>query len=74
MPSEDFGIYGLEGYKIPTMMFWLGAIAPHKFAAAAAAGTLVPGPHNSHFAPLPEPTLRTGVLGMTSAAIALLQK
>lgn len=71
--SEDFGILGLEGRKIPTVMFGLGAIDPDKFAAAAAEGKLVPGPHNGHFEPAPEPTLRTGVTAMTSVAIALLQ-
>jgi hippurate hydrolase len=71
--SEDFGILGLEGRKIPTMMFGLGAMDPGKFAAAAAAGKLLPGPHNSRFEPVPEPTLRTGVTAMTSVAIALLQ-
>jgi hippurate hydrolase len=71
--SEDFGILGLEGRKIPTMMFGLGAIDPAKFAAAAAEGKLVPGPHNSRFEPAPEPTLRTGVTAMSAVAIALLQ-
>ncbi len=74
MASEDFGAFGLEGHKIPTVMFWLGAIDPEKFVAAQAAGKLLPGPHNSHFQPDPEPTLRTGVIAMTSVAIALLQK
>jgi hippurate hydrolase len=55
-------------------MFWLGAMNPEKFAAAQAAGTTLPGPHNSHFEPDPEPTLRTGVLAMSSVAISLLQK
>ncbi len=72
--SEDFGIFGLEGRKIPTVMFGLGAIDPVKFAAARAEGRLLPGPHNSRFEPVPEPTLRTGVKAMTSVAIALLQK
>jgi hippurate hydrolase len=72
--SEDFGIFGLEGRKIPTVMFGLGAIDPVKFAAAKAEGRLLPGPHNSRFEPLPEPTLRTGVKAMTSVAVALLQK
>jgi amidohydrolase len=71
--SEDFGIFGLEGHKIPTVIFWLGAIDPAKFAEAASAGKLVPGPHNSHFEPMPDPTLRTGVKAMSSVAIALLQ-
>jgi amidohydrolase len=74
MASEDFGVLGLEGRKIPTAMFWLGAMDPAKFADAHAAGKLLPGPHNSRFEPSPEPTLRTGVKAMTSVAVALLQK
>src|SRR6202023_720039 len=37
MASEDFGVLGLEGRKIPTVMFWLGAMDAAKFAAAQAA-------------------------------------
>jgi len=73
MASEDFGLFGLDGHRIPTLMFWLGAMDPGKFAAAQAAGNSLPGPHSSLFEPLPEPTLRTGVNAMTSVAIALLQ-
>jgi hippurate hydrolase len=74
MASEDFGVFGLEGHQIPTVMFGLGAMDPVKFAAAKAAGTMLPGPHNSRFEPDPEPTLQTGVTAMTSVAISLLQK
>jgi len=74
MGSEDFGIFGLDGHKIPTVMFRLGAMDPAKFAAAQAQGKLLPGTHSSRFEPLPEPTLRTGVTAMTSVAMALLQK
>jgi hippurate hydrolase len=74
MASEDFGELGLEGHKIPTFMFWLGAMDPARFAAAQAEGKTLPGPHTSRFQPLPEPTLRTGVVAMTSVAISLLQK
>jgi amidohydrolase len=73
MASEDFGLFGLDGHKIPTVMFMIGAMDPAKYAAAKAEGKELPGPHNSHFEPLPEPTLRTGVQAMTSTAIALLQ-
>jgi amidohydrolase len=73
MASEDFGLFGLEGHKIPTVMFWLGAMDPAKLAQAQAEGRSLPGPHTSKFQPLPEPTLRTGVTAMSSAAIALLQ-
>jgi amidohydrolase len=74
MASEDFGLFGLEGHRIPTVMFWLGAMDPVKLAAAQAAGKSLPGPHTSLFEPIPEPTLRTGVTAMTSGAIALLQQ
>jgi hippurate hydrolase len=73
MASEDFGVFGLEGHKIPTVMFGLGAMDPTKFAEAQAAGKSLPGPHTSLFQPSPEPTLRTGVTAMSSVAIALLQ-
>jgi amidohydrolase len=73
MGSEDFGVLGLDGHKIPTFMFWLGAMDPTKFAAASAAGKLLPGAHTSRFQPVPEPTLRTGIVSMTAAAISLLQ-
>ncbi|HEY6925669.1 MAG TPA: amidohydrolase [Steroidobacteraceae bacterium] len=74
MASEDFGSFGLEGHKIPTVLFWLGAMNPAKFAAAKAEGKLMPGLHTSLFQPDPEPTLRTGVTAMTSVAIDLLRK
>jgi len=74
MVSEDFGAFGLEGHKIPTVMFGLGAMDPAQFAAAAAAGKSLPGPHTSLFQPIPEPTLRTGVTAMSMVAIALLQQ
>ncbi|HWY46618.1 MAG TPA: peptidase dimerization domain-containing protein [Bryobacteraceae bacterium] len=73
MPSEDFGLLGLEDHRIPTVIFWLGAMDPARFAKAKAAGKQLPGPHNSHFEPLPEPTLRTGVNAMASVAVSLLQ-
>jgi len=73
MASEDFGVLGLENHQIPTVLFWLGAMDPDKFAMAAKAGKLLPGPHTAKFQPVPEATLRTGVTAMSSAAIALLQ-
>jgi amidohydrolase len=73
MASEDFGALGLEDHQIPTVMFWLGAMDPDKFAVAVKTGKPLPGPHTSKFAPVPETTLRTGVTAMSSAAIALLQ-
>ena len=71
--SEDVGIFGLEGNKIPVVYYWLGAMYPDRFAAAEAAGKPLPGPHTSHFEPDPEPTLETGVKSLAAVAISLLQ-
>jgi amidohydrolase len=71
--SEDVGIFGLEGNKIPVVYYWLGAMYPDRFAAAEAAGKPLPGPHTSHFEPDPQPTLETGVKSLTAVAISLLQ-
>jgi hippurate hydrolase len=77
MASEDVEVFGmsadLKRYEIPVVYFRLGAMDPQKFAAAEAAGTQLPGPHNSHFEPLPEPTLETGVTALTAVATGLLQ-
>ena len=72
MPSEDFGVYGL-GRKIPVAFYWLGAMNPAAFAAAAARGETLPGPHNDRFAPDPETAVPAGVTTMTAVALALLR-
>jgi amidohydrolase len=69
MVSEDFGRLGLDDHKIPTVLFWLGAVDPPKIAS----GEPLPSLHSSVFAPMAEPALRTGVTAMSDTAIALLQ-
>ncbi|MEO7208499.1 MAG: amidohydrolase [Steroidobacteraceae bacterium] len=72
-PSEDVGVFGLPGHQIPLTYYWLGAANPEAYAAVAATGKSLPGPHNSKFLPDPEPTIATGVKSMTAVASALLQ-
>lgn len=72
MGSEDFPRYGIEA-KVPSMMFRVGMTDPAKFAEAKRTGTPLPAAHSPYFAPVPEPTLRTGVIAMTAAALDLLQ-
>jgi amidohydrolase len=74
MASEDFGIFGLEGHKIPICDFSLGAVDPAKMAEHERTGKLLPGLHSSLWAPLPEPTIKTGVKAMTSAVLELMKK
>jgi len=71
MGGEDFGRFGLEG-EVPIALFWLGGVDPKRVASAAAAGESLPSLHSSEFAPLPEPTLRSGVTAMTAAVLDLM--
>lgn len=73
MASEDFGYFSLD-QKIPTTLFWLGASDPAKVKANRETGAPLPGLHSALFAPIPEPTLRTGVKAMTSAVLELMKK
>src|SRR5260221_3957907 len=68
MVSEDFSLYRLDG-KIPTAMLQLGAVTPARIAS----GERLPSLHSSKFWPEPEPTLRTGVKGMTTIVWELMQ-
>lgn len=71
MGGEDFSQYGREAQDVPTLIFWLGAVAPADFERAEAGGEPLPSLHSPFFAPDAEPTLRTGVVAMTEAALAL---
>ena len=71
MASEDFGQFGLER-KVPLMLFWVGANSTETLARAARDGTPVPSPHSPLFAPVAAPTLRTGIVAMSAAALEIL--
>ena len=72
MGSEDFGYLSLD-QKIPSVMFWLGAADPAKVKQSKESGVPLPSLHSALFAPLPEPTLRTGVRAMTAAVLELMK-
>jgi hippurate hydrolase len=74
MASEDFGQFGLEGHKIPTFMFSVGAIDGDRIAASQKSGVPLPSLHSALFWPVPEPTIRTGVKAMTVAVMELMKK
>ncbi|MCU1228424.1 MAG: amidohydrolase [Acidobacteria bacterium] len=69
MVSEDFGLFGVDR-KIPTALLHLGAVDPARIAA----GGPLPALHSSKWAPLPEPTLRTGVRALTTMVLELMKK
>jgi amidohydrolase len=73
MASEDFGNFGLDR-KIPVMMFGVGMVAAEALAESRRTGVPVPGNHSPLFAPVPEPTIRSGVVAMSAAALEVLKK
>ncbi|MEP7070916.1 MAG: amidohydrolase [Verrucomicrobiota bacterium] len=75
MGAEDFSEYSLPDHSIPACMFNVGAVDPAKAADAKKPGaTPLPSLHSSRFLPVAEPTIRTGLIGMTSAVLDLMKK
>jgi hippurate hydrolase len=74
MGAEDFCEFSLPDHSIPALMFVVGAVDPAKVAESKKSGTPLPSLHSSKFAPVPEPTIRTGIIGMTSAVLELMKK
>lgn len=66
MGGEDFGRYGQVEPKIPSMIYWLGAVDRKKYAASKAGGAPLPSLHSPFFAPDYAPTIRTGVRVMSA--------
>jgi amidohydrolase len=74
MGGEDFSEYSLPDHSIPAVDFHVGGVDPAKIAESKKSGLPLPSLHSSKFAPVPEPTIRTGVIGMTSAVLELMKK
>jgi amidohydrolase len=74
MGSEDFGQFGLEGHKIPTFMFMVGAIDTARISNAQKTGVPLPSLHSALFWPVPDTTIRTGVKAMSLAVLELMKK
>ena len=75
MGGEDFSVFSLPDQSIPACIFWVGAVDPAKIAESKKPGAAtLPSLHSSKFAPVPEPTISTGVIGMTAAVLDLMKK
>src|SRR2546423_8241160 len=74
--GEDFSEYSLlPEHSIPAVNFHVGAVDPAKIAESKKPGASpLPSLHSSKFAPVPEPTIRTGVVAMTAAVLDLMKK
>lgn len=68
-PSEDFSEFVNAG--VPSMFFNIGVYEPERVAAARnGTGPQLPSNHSSLFAPVPKPTIETGVTAMTLAVLS----
>lgn len=69
--SEDFAEYGSEG--VPSMFFLVGVLDPKDVSAAnKSGGKPLYFNHSPYFAPVPEPSIKTGVTAMSLAVLSLL--
>lgn len=73
MGAEDFSRFS-EG-KTPIFMYFIGTISKEKYDASKQPGApTLPGMHTDSYAPIPEPSIRTGVRTMSLAAMNLMPK
>jgi amidohydrolase len=70
--SEDYSEFIIAG--VPSFYFGIGGLDPKAVAQAMATNTPLPGNHSPEFAPVPEPTIRTGTVAMSLVLLDVLQK
>jgi len=66
--SEDFSEFA--GAGVPSMMFNIGVYEPEQWLAASKSGKPMAGNHSPLFAPVPKPTIQTGITAMTLAVLS----
>jgi hippurate hydrolase len=74
MGGEDFSEFGRTEHKIPICMFTIGGVTPEVFEESERTGASLPSLHSPLWAPLPEPTIKTGISAMSVAVLELMAK
>lgn len=69
--GEDFSRYGIQEHRVPICLYWLGTVDPQRVESARNGAIELPSLHSPFYAPVPEPSIRTGVRTMTAAALDL---
>ncbi len=71
MGGEDFSVFVREG--IPGFYYFLGSAPPEAVVEARReGGKPLPTTHSDTYYPVPEPTIKTGVLTMSMVVLHLL--
>jgi hippurate hydrolase len=72
--GEDFSRFG-RGTGIPIFLYFLGTVPPEKYEASKKeGGAPLPSLHSDLYAPVPTPSIRTGVRTMSMAVLNLLNE
>jgi hippurate hydrolase len=72
-PTDDFSEFVAAG--VPSMFFFIGVLDPKEVEASRQPGARpLPINHSPFFAPVPEPSIRTGIKAMSVAALTALQR
>jgi hippurate hydrolase len=70
--SEDFSEFA--GAGVPSMMFNIGVYDQERIDAARNGGPPIPFNHSPQFAPVPKPTIETGITAMTLAVLSAFEQ
>ncbi|MDB5686297.1 MAG: amidohydrolase, partial [Rhizorhabdus sp.] len=74
MGGEDFSEFHLADPSIESLLFWVGGVAPDKWASAKGDVTKLPSIHSPFWAPDAQAVISTAVEAMTTAALTVLKK
>ena len=71
-PTDDFAEFVSAG--VPSMFFFIGVLEPKDVEASRLpGGKPLPINHSPYFAPVPEPSIKTGIKAMTLAVLGAMQ-
>jgi amidohydrolase len=73
MGGEDFSEFGRTSPKIPICMFNVGAVRPEAYQESQRTGKPLPSLHSPLWAPVPDPSIQTGVTTFVASVIELLR-
>ncbi len=74
MVGEDFAYFAPEGSGIQACIFWVGCSDAEELERFRAQGIEPPSLHSPQVAPVPEPTIRTGIRAMVSGIIEVIDR
>jgi len=69
MGGEDFAEFGRTDEKVPIVQYWLGTVEPELVEKANKGDLKLPSLHSPYYKPLPEPSIKTGIMTMTAAVL-----